>query len=170
MVSVEQPRGPLPCVPETRVETRLTITERQRVGGRKGGLHGGRVGREGRREDGNRKPRGLNLHPAKQPRTTLFDWLPAGLPSVPTWTNLHESLRAPLSLSSFPSPCPHLIFPLSFFFYFLSLPLVILFRRNYPLPLFLPPLRPSRPPRFATGFPSEPYTAMEETHFVPRTV
>lgn len=29
-------------------------------------------------------PQGLNLHPAKQPRTTLFDWLPAGLPSVPT--------------------------------------------------------------------------------------
>lgn len=28
-------------------------------------------------------PRGPNLHPAKQPRTTLFDWLPAGLPSTP---------------------------------------------------------------------------------------
>lgn len=27
-------------------------------------------------------PQGLNLHPAKQPRTTLFDWLPAGLLSL----------------------------------------------------------------------------------------
>lgn len=40
--------GPLPCVPETRVETRLTITERQRVDGRGGGgWHGGREGRGG---------------------------------------------------------------------------------------------------------------------------
>jgi len=45
--------------------------------------------RKRRRRMETESPQGLNLHPAKQPRTTLFDWLPAGLPSVPTWTNLH---------------------------------------------------------------------------------
>lgn len=81
-------------------------------------------------------PGGLNLHPAKQPRTTLFDWLPAGLPSVPTWTNLHESLRVPLSLPfplslsyslslflSFSSTRSRLICFFLFFFYFVSLSL-----------------------------------------------
>lgn len=56
-------------------------------------------------------PRGLNLHPAKQPRTTLFDCLPAGLPSVPIWTNLHVSPRVSIfSLSLSPSSRLHLIF------------------------------------------------------------
>lgn len=50
--------GPLPCVPETRVETRLTITERQRLGGRARRA-------EGRREDGNRKPRGAEFASGK---------------------------------------------------------------------------------------------------------
>lgn len=53
-------------------------------------------------------PQGLNLHPAKQPRTTLFDWLPAGLPSVPTWRDLHGSLCVSL-------------FPPSVLFFFLLL-------------------------------------------------
>lgn len=58
-------------------------------------------GKRSRRRMETESPQGLNLHPAKQPRTTLFDWLPAGLPSVPTWTNLHESgsLRVSLFLS-----------------------------------------------------------------------
>lgn len=56
-------------------------------------------GKRSRRRMETESPQGLNLHPAKQPRTTLFDWLPAGLPSVPTWTNLHGSLRVSLFLS-----------------------------------------------------------------------
>lgn len=59
--------GPLPCVPETRTETSARSYR---------ATAGGRMETE--------SPRGLNLHPAKQPRTTLFDCLPAGLPSVPT--------------------------------------------------------------------------------------
>lgn len=74
-------------------------------------------------------PQGLNLHPAKQPRTTLFDWLPAGLPSVPAWRDLHGSL-------CFSFPSLRLIF---FFFCFfrLILSLVILFLRNCPFALSL---------------------------------
>lgn len=53
-------------------------------------------GKRRRRRMETESPQGLNLHPAKQPRTTLFDWLPEGLPSVPTWTNLHGSLHVSL--------------------------------------------------------------------------
>lgn len=102
-------------------------------------------------------PGGLNLHPAKQPRTTLFDWLPAGLPSVPTWTNLHESLRVSLSFSLFLllssplSSIPSFASYFSFFFtssvsFSLSFSLVILFRRNYSLFLSSSSSSPRRPP------------------------
>lgn len=37
-------------------------------------------------------PQGLNLHPAKQPRTTLFDWLPAGLLSLHGQPTLNRSV------------------------------------------------------------------------------
>lgn len=60
-------------------------------------------GKRSRRRMETESPQGLNLHPAKQPRTTLFDWLPAGLPSVPTWTNLHESGSLRVSLFFSPS-------------------------------------------------------------------
>lgn len=93
-------------------------------------------GRRGRMET--ESPQGLNLHPAKQPRTTLFDWLPAGLPSVPTWTNLHGSLR----VSLFPSRRRRLIFFISSF----SFSLVILFLRVYPFPP-VPLSLIDRPPR-----------------------
>lgn len=95
----------------------------------------GKRRRRRRRRMETESPQGLNLHPAKQPRTTLFDWLPAGLPSVPTHERTYTD-RVPCF--SFPS------FLSSSASYFLFLPshslsLVILFLWDCPslLSLFL---------------------------------
>lgn len=73
-------------------------------------------------------PRGPNLHPAKQPRTTLFDWLPAGLPSTPAPKYipvflLHSFIRLPSSPHRRLSPSPSTLFS----FFSLLLYLVFLF-------------------------------------------
>lgn len=135
-------------------------------------------------------PGGLNLHPAKQPRTTLFDWLPAGLPSVPTWTNLHESLRVSLSFSLFlllSSPLSSIPSFASYFSFFLLLPSRFLSLSllsfcfvgttlfSSPLPprplvvLLLPPIS-STALRYWISVGTVHGDSRVETHFVPRSV
>lgn len=80
-------------------------------------------------------PRGPNLHPAKQPRTTLFDWLPAGLPSTPAPKYipvflLHSFIRLPSSPHRRLSPSPS-VSSFSFLYYYIlssSSPYIPLFR------------------------------------------
>lgn len=91
---------------------------------------------EGRKTE---SPRGPNLHPAKQRRTTLFDWLPTGLLStLATEKQAHAKMHSRISFLSFVSPfllyvSSSLSFPFvlsidlaispcppSFFFYFIS--------------------------------------------------
>lgn len=66
------------------VSRKLVCTDSSRVRGREAQRAMDEEGVGERVERGKTEsPRGPNLHPAKQPRTTLFDWLPAGLPSTP---------------------------------------------------------------------------------------
>lgn len=95
----------------------------------------GKRRRRRRRRMETESPQGLNLHPAKQPRTTLFDWLPAGLPSVPTHERTYTDRSMFLfSLVSFFVGVLFFVSSVSF-----SLSLVILFLWDCPslLSLFL---------------------------------
>lgn len=105
------------CVPEARVRIPAGLEgEKRNELWMKRGLKG-----EGKRES----PRGPNLHPAKQPRTTLFDWLPAGLPSTPAPKYipvflLHSFIRLPSSPHRRLSPSPSTLFSFFLFYYILS--------------------------------------------------
>lgn len=124
--------GPLPCVPETRTETQLTVAERQQ---------------EEEGEDGNRKPTGVKFASGKA-TSDYFIWLAARRAAFCPY--MDEPTRIVLCFS-FPSLSPCLIFflllpshSLLSFYFFGTVPLFLLsFSR------LRPPCSP--PDRFPIG-------------------